>query len=276
LRVDARVYVQSPAGVETGLVALWARARRRRFVYWSAHVVDFDFRRFAGRRLVSTPFAIGVRLANTLVLQTQEQALLSQRRFGRVGPVIRYLAEPASPRSPNPSRFLWVGRLAPYKNPTAFVNLAKQLPEASFLMVGAPSALEPDAHREIEHAARALPNLEFIPGLSRSELLPLFDDALALVSTSDYEGMPNVFLEAWARGVPVLALAHDPDGLIVDHALGGFAGGSFDRLLSLVRSMSSERDAADDQAERCRRYVERWHSAEVIVPAWERALQLVP
>lgn len=273
--VDSRIFVQSSAGAETGLVALWAKARRRRFVYWSSAIMDFHFSSFASSRPVAAAFALGVRLADTVVLQTEEQVGLSRERFGRSGPVIRYLAEHAERRSAAPQRFIWVGRLAPYKNPLAFVRLARSMPEAEFLMVANPSPLGAELQREVELAARELANLTYVPGLAREELLPMFHDALALVSTSDHEGMPNVFLEAWARGVPVLAFACDPDGLIVRHHLGGYADGSFERLLSLARTMWRERDHGERLTSNCRDYVQKAHSPDAILPRWERALGLL-
>jgi glycosyltransferase involved in cell wall biosynthesis len=38
--------------------------------------------------------------------------------------------------------------------------------------------------------------------------------AVALVSTSSHEGMPNTFVEAWGHGVPVLTLSFDSDGVV--------------------------------------------------------------
>jgi hypothetical protein len=84
--------------------------------------------------------------------------------------------------------------------------------------------------------------------------------------------MPNVFLEGWSRGVPVLALRHDPDGAISRHHLGGFAAGSMERLVELAAEMW---DARDDQAElagRCRAYVGENRSAAAVADAWERVL----
>jgi glycosyltransferase involved in cell wall biosynthesis len=186
---------------------------------------------------------------------------------------VPYLAVDAAPRE-HPREFLWVGRLAPYKNPGAFVELARRLPEARFVMVAAPSPLEGPLRAELEAAARELPNLEVIPGLARPDVLDRLRRAVALVSTSDYEGMPNVFLEAWSRGAPVLALNHDPDDLIADHGLGTFAAGSPDRLARAAAELWRGREDQDELAARCQGFVRDEHGPELVAASWERALGL--
>jgi hypothetical protein len=78
-RVDAAVFVQRAAGRETGLVALIAKARRRRFIYSSANVIDFNFDRLERKRRNVALFHFGVRLADQVVVQTAEQDELCQR-----------------------------------------------------------------------------------------------------------------------------------------------------------------------------------------------------
>jgi hypothetical protein len=95
-----------------------------------------------------------------------------------------------------------------------------------------------------------------------------------MVNTSDYEGMPNVFLEGWARGVPALALTHDPDGVIERERVGAFAHGSAERFAELARELWQRRGDQSEVAARCRAYIDREHSAGVVVGRWQRALGL--
>lgn len=122
----------------------------------------------------------------------------------------------------------------------------------------------------VKEEAAAIPNLELLPARPRDEAMELLDDAVAVVSTSDFEGMPNVLLEAWARGVPTLALRHDPDGVIARHGLGGFAEGDQPTLTALAERAWRGRDDQAALSARCREYVRSEHALERALDAWER------
>jgi glycosyltransferase involved in cell wall biosynthesis len=185
-------------------------------------------------------------------------------------------AEPAARRIAVPEAFLWVGRLAEYKQPLAFIDLARKFPEARFWMV--PTGEDPAAERlrrKIDAAMQGLANFELLPPRPRSKLGPLIDRAVAMVNTSDYEGMPNVFLEAWSRGVPALALSHDPDGVISREGLGGFADGDRERFVDLARRLWVERNYQEDLALRCLNYTNREHAPGVLAARWAAVLGLI-
>jgi len=272
--LDAKVIVQRGAGLWTGLVALIARIRRRRFVFSSANLSDFKFAELASTLKEVRSFDLGVRLASTVVVQTDEQAERCVEKYGRRPVVVRSIAEPAEPRQRSPEAFLWIGRLTDYKRPEAFVELARALPEERFWLVGMPSPRHPEISRALERRASGVENLELIAPRPREELLELYERAVAIVNTADFEGMPNIFLEGWMRGVPALALSHDPDGVIEANGLGAFAHGSLEELIELARSLWSSRHDQTDLSERCRAYAKREHSATAVVAGWITALEL--
>ena len=84
--------------------------------------------------------------------------------------------------------------------------------------------------------------------------------------------MPNIYLEGWARGVPALALSHDPDGVIARERIGAFAAGSAAPFAQLAATMWEARDQQAEIAARCRSYVEREHSPEDGARRWREAL----
>jgi glycosyltransferase involved in cell wall biosynthesis len=270
---DTAAFVQRSAGPPTGVIALLARLRRRRFVYSSSSLVDFSYARLEPARVKVAAFELGVRLAHRVVVQTDEQAALCRERFTRAPAVIRSIAElPPEPTAPvTRDAFLWVGRVAHYKGPLDYVELARAVPEARFRMVLVPSddaALE----RRIREAAAAADNLELLGPRPRAELMALVARSVAIVNTSEYEGTSNVLLEGWARGVSALVLHHDPDGLVAREGLGGFAAGSAERLAQLTRELWRDRGRVDALAARCRSYVRREHSARRAVERWLEVL----
>jgi glycosyltransferase involved in cell wall biosynthesis len=275
LGADSRVVVSRSAGPDTGLVALFAKLSGRRFVFSSANVSDFDYDRLSPTAANRMLYRVGVRLADAIVVQTSEQERMSKERLGRAAVLIQSIAEPAPPRTQPPEAFLWAGRLVWYKRPLAFVELARRVPEATFWMVGVPVANAPggeELEAEIRDAADGLPSLVLLGQRSRDELMALVERAVAVVNTADFEGMPNILLEGWARGVPALTLSHDPDGVVEKHSLGGHARGSPEGLAELARSAWAERHDPADVAARCRRYVAEHHAPDVVAARWAGVL----
>jgi glycosyltransferase involved in cell wall biosynthesis len=268
-QADAPVVIHSNASVETGYVGLATRLTRRRFVFAATNVVDFDLGRIEPSRFKLAGFRAGVRLAHDIVAQTEEQVGLAAARFGRSATHIPCVAEPAGGRRSSPEAFLWVGRLAAYKRPHAYLDLAESLPEARFRMVGVPSGADgPRLARELADRAGSLPNVELLEPRQREALAPLYDRAVAVVNTAEFEGMPNVFLEAWARGVPALALEHDPDGMIVREHLGAFAAGDPNALVAHARTLWQARGDSYELSERCIAHMRAHHSLAAVADRW--------
>jgi glycosyltransferase involved in cell wall biosynthesis len=272
-RVRARVVVTRAAGPYVPLVAAFARATRRRFVYSSASDGDFTSDLVERYRAL---YHLGVRAADTLVVQTDRQMTLA-RRFGRPAVVIRSITEPAPITTSSPVAFLWIGRLVDYKQPLEYVELARRLPGAQFRMVGVPVGDSEESRRllaRLHEESRGLANFTLLAPRPRPQLAALLDEAVAVVNTSadGLEGMPNTFLEGWVRGVPALALSHDPDGIIERHALGGVAAGSPDRLAALAAELWRTRGDRADLSRRCRRYTDVHHSPDAVARQWMAVL----
>jgi glycosyltransferase involved in cell wall biosynthesis len=270
-----RVLIQRNAGSTTAIAALAARLTGARFVYSSASVVDFDLAAYEPSRVNVRLYEWGVRRAAAIVVQTEEQAALCRARFGREAVVIGSIGEPRGPATTRPEAFLWVGKLQPVKRPEPYLELARALPEAHFWMIAVPDVSESaELRREVEEAARELPNLELLEPRSRAGVGELLARTVAVVNTSEREGMPNVFLEGWARGVPALALSFDPDGIVAREGLGAYAGGDPQRFLEAARELWAGRSARDALAARCVAHVEARHGEEAVVGRWlERVIE---
>jgi glycosyltransferase involved in cell wall biosynthesis len=263
------------AGIELGLVGIYTMLSRRRLVYSSASIADFEPGKLITKQRNRAIYRLGVRLSSTIVVQTEEQIEMCMTLFKRQPELIKSIAPLAEPQSSPPEAFLWVGRLVSYKCPLEYVALARALPEARFWMVGVPSPpLGPNAEANakmietLTTEVDEVDNLDLLPPRSHDEIEQLMSRSIASVNTAEFEGMPNVLLEAWVRGVPALALHHDPGGVISTYGLGGFAQGSNDNLVALARGLWETRGNRSHVSERCRAYITEHHDPDVVARQW--------
>jgi glycosyltransferase involved in cell wall biosynthesis len=275
-RVRTEVLATRSAGFEIGIIGILARASRRRFVHSIANLSDFNFKVVAPKILDRLLYECGVRAADVLVVQTAEQREACTSKYRRASVVIRNIVEESPPASEEPEAFLWAGRAVWYKRPLEYVELARAMPAARFWMIPLPSAEDDALLLEVRQAASTVPNLELFEPITRDDLGCLLGRTVATVNTSDFEGMSNVILEGWARGVPALSLYHDPDGLIVGQSLGSFASGNWDAFVESGKTLWASRRRRPELSARCREYVRREHSEDAIAEAWGTVLRRVP
>jgi glycosyltransferase involved in cell wall biosynthesis len=83
------------------------------------------------------------------------------------------------------------------------------------------------------------------------------------VNTSDTEGFPNSYLQAWIRGTPVVAF-FDPDGLIRREGL-GVAVNSLDDMADAIAALLHDKTAWLSASMRCRAYMADTYGEERIL-----------
>lgn len=277
---DARLYVFR-TGLSGGIAAfaigaLFCLVHRRRLVLAASNDLDFIFDRPERTRLTVALYRLALKRTHRVVVQSEQQLELARKALGSDRVItIPSFAEPAEDRvsSADPAAFLWVGRLVGYKLPLRYVELARALPDIRFLMV-APSTGETTGAlgRRLAEESESVSNLEVLPNMRRERVLELIGGSVAVVGTSHHEGMPNVFLEAWSRSVPVISLHFDPDGRIGSERIGICADGSWERFLDAVRNLWDDPGLRDELGENGRRYIVRVHSPEAVGERWATTL----
>lgn len=214
-RAGADVYYQRCAGAGAGLVRQWCGQYRRPMIYAGASDLDFlpgppNLASWRDRRL----FTYGLRNADEVVVQNPRQLALLRQHHDRDGTLIpscyEASASPATEAVAAPAdEVLWVGMIRKVKQPERVLALARALPGLRFRMIGGQVGDSVEArayYRHVEAQAHALPNVTFMGLVPFDRIDPWFARARVLLSTSDDEGFPNTFLQAWAHAVPCLAL----------------------------------------------------------------------
>ena len=264
-RADAELYYTSCAGMQVGLVALFCRRHRRRFVFRAASDADCDparlLVRFARDRWL---YRFGLRRADAILVQSTRQAEAMARNYGLASRVAGMLVEPPGAASAiRDIDVLWVANLRRVKRPDRALELADRLPATSFHFVGGPLPGEEVLFDEVRHAAAARPGVMFHGALPYAEVNALYARARLLLNTSDVEGFPNTYLQAWARGVPVVSV-FDPDGVIEREGL-GIAAPSPAQLPAAVRYLLREPLAWRAMSDRCRAFVAREYGEDKVL-----------
>jgi glycosyltransferase involved in cell wall biosynthesis len=274
-RVDADVYYQNCGEYVTGQVALWCRLHRRSFVYSAASDADCDPQLpLMPERRVRVLYRLGVRLADRVIVQTARQQRMLEDGFGRDAVVIPLpCARPGSPpRRPSADErrtVVWIGRLCEAKRPDRLLDVAALCPELRFVVVGPPDD-RPDYIRAIAARAASLPNVTMHGAADRSAVEALLGASGCLCCTSDHEGFPNTFLEAWSLGRPIVS-TWDPDDLIARHGLGIVARDA-DGIARGLRTLAASDAAWERLSAASMRYFDEMHAADRVLPRFERVL----
>ncbi|MET0292130.1 MAG: glycosyltransferase family 4 protein [Steroidobacteraceae bacterium] len=257
-KADADVYYQSPAGVNTGVVAWFCRRNRRRFVFRVAS----DANCIPGQQLITywrdrKLFEYGMRRADLIAAQTVRQQRLLKENYGLKSAVVNMAADVDTPR-PQAGKdidALWVSNYRDVKRPEAVVDLAKALPQVTFSMVGGPMPGGESYYERVTAALRQLPNVTVHGAVPYQDVGKLYDRAKLFLNTSTMEGFPNTFLQAWMRGLPVVS-TFDPDDLIKREALGG-AADSPEGLIPHIRATLADPAALEVASARLHDYAMR-------------------
>lgn len=271
----------------SGAVGRYARESGARVIWHVASDADVKpwsptlSRNVIRKALEWRQFRSSLRNTDIIVTQTSDQARLLKRNYGLDHTEVIYNFHPAPAeeiRKTDPPLVAWVGNFKPLKQPERFIAAAAALRDkcdARFVMVGVPQGSR-KWMGELNRAIAATPNLEYRGGVSQEAVNELLAQASVLVNTSLYEGFSNTFIQAWMRGVPVVSLLVDPDGLLSKGDI-GFHSGTQERLEADILRLVRDRELRERMGRQAREHAARSHSlanVDRLVSLMDRAVGL--
>lgn len=254
--VDADIYYCRAAGMQVGVVAEFCRRHGKRAIYAAASNKDFvpDVGRQIRYARDRWLYRRGLARVDRIVAQNEAQRATCLATFGREALVIPSCYEPPAIRSAvRGNCVLWVSTIRAGKRPELLLELAARLPHRRFVMVGGPGRGEAALFERMRREASRFANVEFTGFLPLAEVESRFDAARVFVNTSEFEGMPNTFLQAWSRGVPTVGTVDV--GTPVHKQFGDIQEGA--REIEALFTGQNHRESA---SRRCREHFERTHS----------------
>jgi len=274
-RANADVYYQNNAEYVTGQIASWCRKHGRKFIYSVASDSECQahlprMRPFPDRHF----YRYGLSVADEVIVQTRKQQGLLQSDFGRAsvvipmpcpGPSQEEYEEFVSHRKSS-QRILWVGRICEVKRPDRLLDLAEACPELEFDLVGPSDGST--YSQDVCRRAEATPNIKLHGPAMRKDVPNFYRKAKLMCCTSDFEGFPNTFLEAWSYGLPIIS-TFDPECLISERGLGR-VGHDVCELTAGIREMLNSEERWNEASQRSREHYLETHSMDKAMRRFER------
>ena len=247
---------------------LYAMARacehhKTKLVFLGASDRDFEFGKefVQGNAINKKLYRRGLQRVEHIVTQNQYQHDCLSKHYNKPSIIIPniWCFSEASVTKEKEYAAVWVANLRRLKRAEWFVHLAKQLPQHKFAIAGGISDRE--YYDAMKAEAEKLDNLNFLGPLPLTGVDDLLSKSKLLVCTSEFEGFPNTFLQAWAQSVPVVSTVN-PNGCITEFDLGRVIDNESDLLKATEELLSS-----DELLEQCRQSIRAYflshHNADI-------------
>ena len=285
--------------VAQALELLWALRRTTADVYYVVDMPRYGFLiylfcRLAGRKIVQvlasdvdvapvkgdtrgTGWAFRLhsawrQRADLVIAQTIFQAERLRTRWGiaaKIAPAIVAMDRKESQPQRNAGEFrvLWVGRLNPVKRVEWLVDITRRLPDIQFVVVGGPAVKSAQYAAQVGPLLSACPNVQWLGYVPYAQVEAWFRSAQVLLHTSapGTEGFPNVFLQAWAAGIPVVSTGSNPDDLLTKGGL-GFCLNTVDEVVDTLQTLAADPARAQAIGARAQQYAWDNHRPEAVIP----------
>jgi glycosyltransferase involved in cell wall biosynthesis len=142
------------------------------------------------------------------------------------------------PKNPVKDYFIHPGALSILKGSenlyTLITSLHRNIP---IVIVGQPTDKK---SKKLYKQLQKVENVVLKGRLNHKETIQLIANAKALINTSNFEGFPNIFLEAWASGVPVISLNVNPGEVFNKHNLGTYCEGDLNKMKKSIELFKND------------------------------------
>jgi glycosyltransferase involved in cell wall biosynthesis len=162
-------------------------------------------------------------------------------------------------------RVLWIGRICKVKRPDRLLDIAEACPDLNFDLVG--PAADTEYARSVCRRAKTIANITLHGPASRDFISKFYKNARIMCCTSDFEGFPNTFLEAWSYGLPIVS-TFDPDNLVINKAM-GIVARDVKGLASGIRMLLRDSEQWQQASKAARQYYLENHTIDAVMSRFE-------
>ncbi len=208
----------------------------------------------------------GIRNTDCIIGQAEYQDKQLQKYYERKCDFIIPNFHPSPEKEiskPPRIQVVWAANFKILKRPELFVKLAEKFgyrEDIDFILIGRPYAKK-NLQRKLAGKIRKVKNLRYIGEQTLGQTNRIIEDSHVLVNTSQYEGFPNTFIQAWMRKVPVVSLSVDPDNVLEKKRI-GFHSKTFKSLVKDLDGLLKNKRLREQMGMRARQYALETHALE--------------
>jgi len=271
----ADVYLMESAGIEVGIVAVFCKIYRKKFLYRTAHDIDCNREFIKENKIAGYFYKYGLEGADSVTTQNKDNQKMLWENHKIKAKILKnaYQIDNLATKNYDKNYILWVARCSKWKRPELFLRIVKKFPEEKFVMISPMVSDERDLFNQIKQGASQLTNLVFIERVSFFEIQKYFNKAKIFLGTSDYEGFPNTYLQACLGGTPIISLRVNPDNFITENNLGYCANGKLDLMLDKINYILNHPDDWLEKSRNALKYVKKNHNINIIGKKWRAILE---
>ncbi len=261
--IRPHIIISSPAGAEVGILALYAKLARVRYIFRTASDVDCTKRKEHDMgRIPGFLYNLGLHLADQIVTQHEKQHRDLKRYYSRESVVIKngyHIPTSIPQKGKGEKSIVWIGSSRTVKRPDIFFAAAKHFPEYTFVIILSRSG-DPTIYTSCKQKAKKLPNVRFLGELSPEHTTTILKESSVLLGTSDYEGSPNTYISAMIHGIPIVSL-HVPCTGIDAH---GDVESMYEAIDTLMKNDAEYRDLVTAG----KSYAKKYHDMQMVIQDW--------
>ena len=232
-----------------------AKIFRIKTVLFGASDVNFE----PGKELISGGvwnrrcYQKGIPLVSHIVVQNEHQKETLMANYRRKSLVLPNIwGKVQTNVNAIKSDVVWVANLRPLKRPEWILKAAESLPEVQFTMVGDSDSSDRSYYKKVKEISSNYGNVTFLGGRPFLETCDIISQSKILVCTSEFEGFPNTFLQAWSYGLLVVSTV-DPSGIITSNNLGEVVV-SEKELTSVLKRMLEDKGRYEEMRYNVRKF----------------------
>jgi glycosyltransferase involved in cell wall biosynthesis len=230
---------------ELFFLVIYQKIFRYKLSFFGASDSDFEI----GKELISVSkvnvslYRKGVKKCKYFVVQSEEQQNLLREYYNKDSMVIKNIwckneVKPDITVHPEKYDAIWVGNFRKLKRPEYFVNLAKRNPGKKFVMIG--GCIDFSLFDSIKIECQKIDNIDFLGTVSFNEIMNYFSNSKLLICSSEIEGFPNTFIQAFSAGMPIIS-TFDPSKILSESKLGHIVENE-DELNHMFNQLISNKD----------------------------------